>query len=169
MKKPLLLLAFSTVVGMLLLTNCSNSNDSKTNIEAKKMLSETSELTGVPLKTALEAIARYGEWWRAQAEGDTSVHIDQVTRAFLIPGKDLISVLNPTTDSTIIDYCEYKHARAYLGLDTNNIIHLYLTPVGEDNNDVFLSSPNGKIVFDLTVPCPTNCDVTSELYKAFDN
>ncbi len=169
MKNSLHAFAYSTMVGMLFITSCSNTSESKVSSEPKPTLQQTTELTGVPLQKALDAIARYGNWWRAEAEGDSSVHINQVTRAFLIPGNDLINVLKPATDSSLIDFCEYKQARAYLGLDKNNVIHLYLTPVSSNGEDVILTNDSGQIVFDLTLPCPTNCDVTSELYQAFDN
>lgn len=167
MKNSKRVLTCSMVIGMLVFVGCSKNPEQNKASEVKVAAKQTSGVSGVPVQEAINAIRNYGNWWRAQP--NSGRYIDGVTRSFLIPGNDLINVLKPSTDSSIIDYCQYKQARAYLGLDSSNTIHLYLTPVNDDGQDVILTNSEGReIVFDLTQPCPASCDLNSELYMAFE-
>ncbi|MCU0440830.1 MAG: hypothetical protein MUE96_00380 [Bacteroidia bacterium] len=160
--------ACSTVLSMLVFVGCSKNPEQNKASEVKVASKQTLGVSGVPVQEAINAIRNYGNWWRAQP--NSGGYINRVTRSFLIPGGDLINVLQPSTDSTIIDYCQYKQARAYLGLDSNNTIHLYLTPVNDEGQDVIIINSEGReIVFDLTQPCPQVCDESSQLYQAFGN
>jgi hypothetical protein len=87
-------------------------------------------------------------------------------RAFTIRAKDLLEVLGlPESDTSV---CQYKHARAYLGIDANNNFKLYFNPVVGANlanniggDDLSLTNANGQLpaeyVLDLNTPCPKVC------------
>jgi hypothetical protein len=156
---------------VLILSSCSNGSSNKKETEVKAADTPKSVIREVAFDSAKADIKRYGDFWRSQ-QGSQG-YINEVTRAFKIPAADLIAVLKPSGSiNTILSECTYHHARAYLGLDVNNTIHLYFTPV-EDNGteagkDVILTNGNEKIVFDLTSPCPNTCDASSPLYQAFD-
>lgn len=157
---------------VLLLTVIACSDNSSSKAEKKELKSKPTAFTNiksVPLSEATSAINNYGNWCRSLHL--TEEEMANVTRAFLIPGNDLIGVLQPNTAVTnLLDDCNFNQARAYIGLDTNNTLHLYLTPVNEEGHDVILNSPTTgeQHVFDLTSPCPNTCDAASELYNAFN-
>jgi hypothetical protein len=166
--KSLILIA-GCACTMLAFVACSNNSSSQAETKETKAKATFTNVQPVPLSEATSAIHAYGEWWRAKGLPDSS--IENITRAFLIPGNDLVGVLDPANGSSnIIAECKYKQARAYLGLDVNNAIHLYLTPVDEQGRDVILTNPatGDQEVFDLTTPCPRTCDATSQLYTAFN-
>lgn len=163
----------SIVVSTLLLLTviaCSEAPSSKAEKkEIKTIPTAFTNIKSVPLSEATLAILNYGNWCRSL--NLTPDELNNVTRAFLIPGNDLIGVLQPNTPvENLLSDCNYNQARAYIGLDSNNVLHLYLTPVNEEGQDVILSNPtNGEQhVFDLTSPCPNTCDAASELYNAFN-
>lgn len=170
MKLKTLLLTVSSVLPLLTFTACSNDASNKHEKQEQNSKPVTfKSVQAVPLSEATTAIHAYGDWWRSLNLPDST--LENVTRAFLIPGNDLIGVLDPSTGASgLIDQCKYGQARAYLGLDANNIIHLYLTPVNEQGDDVILKNATNdqQEVFDLTTPCPRTCDETSILYTAFN-
>lgn len=170
MKLKTLLLTGCGALSLLSFISCSNNapSNADTKETQRKPVTFTS-IQSVPLSEATTAIHAYGDWWRSLNLPDST--LSDVTRAFLIPGDDLIGVLEPTTGATdVIAKCNYKQARAYLGLDANNVIHLYLTPVNDQGVDVILTNPasGAQEVFDLTTPCPRTCDEASQLYTAFN-
>jgi hypothetical protein len=169
MKLKTLFQTAGIVLPILAFTACSNNSQNNTEKQEQKKPNTFKSIQSVPLSEATTAIHAYGEWWRSLNLPDTT--ISNATRAFLIPGGDLIGVLEPTAGVVaVIDQCNYKQARAYIGLDANNIIHLYLTPVNEQGADVILTNPESgeQEVFDLTTPCPRTCDEASLLYTAFN-
>ncbi|MES2559648.1 MAG: hypothetical protein V4590_07915 [Bacteroidota bacterium] len=170
MKLKTLLVTVCSALPMLTFIACSNtdSNNAQKKEQPNKPVAFKS-VQAVPLSEATTAIHAYGDWLRSLNMADTT--LIKVTRAFLIPGSDLVGVLQPTTGSMdVINQCNYKQARAYLGIDANNMIHLYLTPVNDDGVDVILTNPESgdQQVFDLTTPCPRTCDEASILYTAFN-
>jgi hypothetical protein len=169
MKIKSLLLTACGVLPLLTFMACSNSPSNTAETKEKQKPATFKAIQSVPLSEATTAIHAYGDWWRSLNLPDST--LTNVTRAFLIPGDDLIGVLEPTSGAAdVIARCNYKQARAYLGLDANNVIHLYLTPVNDQGVDVILTNPaNGaQEVFDLTTPCPRTCDEASQLYTAFN-
>lgn len=169
MKQVTNILAYAAVAGILIFTSCNKGSSNKKETEAKPITQQLSNANEVLLDTATAAIRRYGNFWRAQP--NSPYYIDSVTRAFKIDGTDLIGVLKPLNGDVnrILNECTYSSARAYLGMDADNKVHLYFTPVDSDGNDVILTNNDGKhIVFDLTSPCPNTCDASSPLYQAFD-
>jgi|GEM_PF-2879357 hypothetical protein len=168
MKKMKQLLVYSASACILILSACTNNNKVTSTTEVKILTKMTESTTEVTLQTALASIYNYGNFWRSQPNSGS--YINKVTRAFLIPGTDLVNVLKPNPGANLLGQCEYNQARAYLGIDSTNTIHLYLTPVDANGNDVILTNDQGQqIVYDLTSPCPVTCEPTSVLYKAFDN
>lgn len=162
------LLVYSATVSILILSACSNNTKQADQSEANAISPMSGSTTEVLLQDALSAISNYGNFWRSQPNSGS--YINKVTRAFLIPGTDLVNVLKPNPGANLLGQCEYNQARAYLGIDSTNTIHLYLTPVDANGNDVILTNDQGQqIVYDLTSPCPVTCEPTSVLYKAFDN
>jgi len=164
-------LACTIMAVVLILSSCSNGSSNKKETDLKAAETPKSIIREVAFDSATADIKRYGDFWRSQ-QGSPG-YINQVTRAFKIPASDLIGVLQPSGSiNTILSECTYKYARAYLGLDVNNTMHLYFTPVEDDGSeagkDVILTNGSEKIVFDLTSPCPNTCDVSSPLYQAFD-
>ncbi|MES2781029.1 MAG: hypothetical protein V4651_14145 [Bacteroidota bacterium] len=170
MKLKTLLLTMCGAVSLITFNACSDSSSNNAEKQEKQPKPAAfKSIQPVSLSEATTAIHAYGEWWRSLHLPDSTT--SNVTRAFLIPGSDLIGVLEPTTGAAdVMNQCNYKQARAYIGLDANNIIHLYLTPVNEEGVDVILTNPaNGEQqVFDLTTPCPRTCDEQSLLYSAFN-
>jgi hypothetical protein len=167
MQKMKQLLVYSVSAGILILSACSNNTKQADQSEIKTITPMSESTTEVLLEDALSAITNYGNWWRAQP--NSGGYINDVTRAFLIPGNDLVNVLKPNAGVNVLSQCKYDQARAYLGIDSSNVIHLYLTPVDAGGNDVILTNEQGQqIVYDLTTPCPITCDGKSVLYKAFD-
>lgn len=119
----------------------------------------------VPLAVAQNNIRRYNDMCMKTFK-------DVPVRAYTIHSEDLLEVLGVSAaDSTL---CTYKHARAYLGLDSLGSFKLYFTPVeGADlgtapkkaGKDVILQDSDGNpYVLDLNAPCPMTCDFTSPLY-----
>lgn len=164
------LLTVYSALSLLTFAACSDQSSNKAEKQESQVKPATfKSVQAVSLSEATKAIKAYGDWWRSLQLPDSTR--SELTRAFLIPGSDLIGVLEPVAGATdVMNQCNYKQARAYIGLDENNIIHLYLTPVNEEGMDVILTNPaNGEQqVFDLTTPCPRTCDESSLLYTAFN-
>lgn len=87
--------------------------------------------------------------WAKRWQEASSIDI----KAFLIPEIDVTQVLNEPN---------VENLRAYLGIDDNNNPKLMI--VGVDKNGVDLINYDlGLYVYDMTSPCPKNCDYTSPL------
>lgn len=76
-------------------------------------------------------------------------------KAFLIPNVDITQLL---AEKGVQD------VRAYVGIDENDEQKLMLVGVDENGNDL-IDEANGKIIFDFTKPCPSECDINSPLFN----
>lgn len=138
-------------------------------------VSSESKLTEyqVSLDAAESSIFALGEVWRHTLDS-LGISQDSVlpTQSFTISANDLIGVLGPNNQQKMKELCSYNAVRAYLGWiqapDGSSNLHLYITPIDQNGQDVILSTTDGeKFVYDLTTPCPNTCDITSPLYTAF--
>lgn len=84
-------------------------------------------------------------------------------RAFNIPIEDITSLSQIETGTSV---------RAYLGLAVPGDItslQLVLVPVDKNNKDILsIQAPDGTAqssIYDLTTPCPQNCDIDSPLFS----
>ncbi|MFD0964494.1 hypothetical protein [Pseudofulvibacter geojedonensis] len=132
----------------------------------------------------LENAKKYTEKWQIATK-------DQHCKAFLIPALDLSELLkemeilkkNDLTGKYELDESKLTNAgvRGYLGIDSTN-------GTGKDNgygekmlfvgtdynsktgahNDIILNPTNPQSkdsgIYDFTYPCPSTCDINSELY-----
>ncbi|MES2134267.1 MAG: hypothetical protein V4506_18115 [Bacteroidota bacterium] len=167
MKK--LIITTTAIICLIAIQSCNNNAKSDVKKEEPPVktvhssrLLKTS--VHVPLAEAQDNIRRYN---------DMCVKFFKTVpiKAYTIHADDLLEVLGvPLSDSS---FCSYKHARAYLGMDSLNNFKLYFTPVeGADlgavpqksGHDVILADELGQYVLDLNAPCPKTCDYTSPLY-----
>lgn len=96
----------------------------------------------IPLKTA----QKWCENWRTK-------QLDTV-KAFLIPKEDIIELYNEITKDGGQD------VRGYLGIKEDGEYKLMLVAVDEKGSDMVDLG-----IYDLTKPCPNNCDLNSPLFR----
>jgi len=100
------------------------------------------------------------EWSSRWKEGGAKFLVNNVLKAFLIPGVDLKEVL---AEEGVQD------VRTYFGVDREGQPHLMVVGVDENGNDMIdedklVNEQNGWHIYDFSLPCPTTCDVRSPLY-----
>lgn len=166
------------VIAMCLIIACSCStkheDHEKKDVAATGHAVETeSSSVRVPLSVAKEDVKRYDSTCREMLKNiDKSIPI----RAYTIHAADLLEVLG--LPKSYVDSCKFRHARVYLGLNSEYSFKLYFTPVVGANldpaimlagRDTILTEPSagsdGYYVFDLNAPCPKTCDEGSQLYN----
>ncbi len=168
MKK--LIVSTAAIVCLIATQSCNNSAKTEANKEEHptktvNSLNVLKSSVRVPLAEAQYNIMRYNN---SCIEHFGTVPI----KAYTIHAADLLEVVGlDIADSSL---CRYKHARAYLGLDTLQRFKLYFTPVDSADldavpilagKDVILKDKAGaSYVLDLNAPCPMTCDFTSPLY-----
>lgn len=88
-------------------------------------------------------------------------------KAFNIPMSDI---------QNLADFTDCPSVRAYLAMETPgdvSSLKIILVPVNQKNNDVLsIQVPDGSggmveqsAIYDLTSPCPQNCDINSPLFQ----
>ncbi len=107
-------------------------------------------------------LAQAQEWGKRWKAGGAKFLVNNVLKAFLIPGIDLTEVL---AEEGVQDI------RTYFGVDHTGQPHLMVVGVDADGNDMIhqdqlVNEKNGWHIYDFSLPCPTTCDVRSPL---FDN
>lgn len=132
--------------------------------------------TAVHVDSATAAIGRYADYlittFHLDNDSLKNAYLSTTPRAFLIHKSDLVGVLGgcePDKNSP------FPAARAYLGMNASNEMHLYITPTVLRTgaitiyDDTLLSTTSGvQYVYDLILPCPNTCDKNgSVLDKAF--
>jgi hypothetical protein len=132
--------------------------------------------TAVHVDSATAAIGRYADYlittFHLDNDSLKNAYLSTTPRAFLIHKSDLVGVLGgcePDKNSP------FPAARAYLGMNASNEMHLYITPTVLKTgaitiyDDTLLSTTSGvQYVYDLILPCPNTCDKNgSILDKAF--
>jgi hypothetical protein len=166
MKK--LIVSTAAIVCLIATQSCNNSAKTETKKEehstkAAHSVNLLRSSVHVPLAEAKDNIMRYNN---TCIERFGTVPI----KAYTINAIDMLEVLGLEVADSI---CKYKHARAYLGLDSLYRFKLYLTPVDSADlsavpilpgKDVILTDKYGYYVLDLNAPCPMTCDFTSPLY-----
>ncbi len=112
---------------------------------------------GIPESTAIDMTTNYRNY-----ESGISPTPDYI-RAFNIPMADIISLSQFNNSISV---------RAYLGMSVPGDISslkLVLVPVDNSNKDILSTqAPDGtdqSSIYDLTTPCPQNCDIDSPLFS----
>ena len=129
----------------------------------------------VAYDTVEQNIRKYANMWNSiptsvtatyplsESESSISEYANTPTAAFLIAYDDMKIVFGIPEGTPH----KFTHVRAYIGMNEARM-HLYFTPVTiETQKDSILNNNGSKYLMDLTCPCPSTCDTTSALYKAF--
>ncbi len=107
-----------------------------------------------------------------------SVGVDYTTNyrtyiSSIDPSPDYIKAFNiPMGDiASLAEFTKCTSVRAYLGMSTPgdiSTLKLVMVPVDSSNKDILeIPAPDGTTqssIYDLTTPCPQNCDVQSPLF-----
>lgn len=107
--------------------------------------------------------------------------LDSLPRSFTLHAADLFLALGVEPTAENLSRCKFKHARAYLGLDSTAKFHLYITPVinaclTPTNSDpfnygrdvVYKKDDNKYYVADLNSPCPSLCAQTGSVLNSYN-
>ena len=112
---------------------------------------------GIPESTAIDFTTNYRNYTSGIAPSSDYI------RAFNIPIEDIIS---------LSQFRKSISVRAYLGMSVPgdvSSLNLVLVPVDENNKDILSTqAPDGTdqcSIYDLTSPCPQNCDIDSPLFS----
>ena len=112
-----------------------------------------------------DAVCNARHWRKYLSKHEPGVPEECLMRGFFIPIHDVVRLAGFEPENA-------RGARAYLCLRKPNDIstlHLLLVPVGMEGADRLRWKPEDgsddqSSVYDLTQPCPTFCDKSSEMY-----
>jgi hypothetical protein len=107
------------------------------------------------------SIAEAQEWGQRWNDGGAKFFVNNLLKAFLIPGIDLTQVL---AEEGVQDI------RTYFGVDGSGQPHLMVVGVDANGNDMIdqdqlVNQKNDWHIYDFSLPCPSTCDVKSPLFK----
>lgn len=97
-------------------------------------------------KITLEQAQKWATNWRKN-------QTDEV-KAFLIPNEDIIALYKGITEEGGQD------VRGYMGIRDDGEYKMMFVAVDPKGNDMIELG-----IYDMTKPCPSNCDIESPLYK----
>lgn len=164
------------VFSLMAILSCGTSTQEKTDLtntagNTVKVSEVSCTSVHVPLAEAQYCIHRYDSIWTASFGTN-----DPPIKAFTIHAADMLEALGIPKSYKDSVLCKYKHARAYIGLDSENKFKLFFTPV--NGADLCAQTPNAgtdviladtvkgvaqPYVMDLNAPCPNTCDPQTPL------